>query len=149
MQRAALSFLQVIPPLLLLAGCVRALQPWTGRDAGPDQRDGSSPSSDRDLAPTTEGSAPDSSGDQTAPQHEGGTLADACSPTFSPPEKLASINSDHDDWGPFVSADGLTIYFSSFRPGGPGLSDIWLATRSSEDQEFSAPLLAACLLPRR
>lgn len=37
---------------------------------------------------------------------------------------------------PVVSADGLTIYFSSDRPGGAGNLDIWVASRTSPSAPF-------------
>ena len=37
---------------------------------------------------------------------------------------------------PVVSADGLTVYFSSDRPGGAGSLDIWVATRPSLTAPF-------------
>lgn len=40
------------------------------------------------------------------------------------------------DLAPHISADGLTLYFTSFRPGGSGGADIWVATRSSVNDPF-------------
>ena len=36
------------------------------------------------------------------------------------------INTEHDDAMPSLSADGLTLYFGSKRPGGYGGRDIWV-----------------------
>lgn len=44
-----------------------------------------------------------------------------------------NVNSSSHDAAPSVSADGLTIYFESHRPGGLGEGDIWMSTRSSPD----------------
>jgi Tol biopolymer transport system component len=43
------------------------------------------------------------------------------------------------DQNPVVSADDLTILFSSDRAGGLGGKDIWIATRSSASGPFGAP----------
>jgi len=45
-----------------------------------------------------------------------------------------------DDWGPAVSADELTLVFGSFRDGGKGSSDLWMATRPDIESSFSQPL---------
>jgi Tol biopolymer transport system component len=51
------------------------------------------------------------------------------SDTWSEPVNLgASINSQYDDGGVSITADGSTIYFHSNRPGGPGSWDIWQAS---------------------
>jgi hypothetical protein len=42
------------------------------------------------------------------------------------------VNSEYDEYDPFVSADG-TLYFVSERPGGQGGSDIYFAKASIED----------------
>jgi len=52
-------------------------------------------------------------------------------PTFRAPEPIPGVNSDADEKGPFLSADGLRRYFCANRPGGSGGDDIWLASRSS------------------
>jgi hypothetical protein len=41
-----------------------------------------------------------------------------------------SVNSQVDDVAPWLSKDGTTLYFSSDRPGGSGLRDIWYTTRT-------------------
>lgn len=56
------------------------------------------------------------------------------STTASPwtaPIALAALCSAQDDEHPGFSGDGLTIYFSSRRPGGSGDHDIWMATRTA------------------
>ncbi len=48
--------------------------------------------------------------------------------TWSEPVNLGlTINTEHGETGPSISADGLTLYFSSDRPGGVGSSDIWVS----------------------
>lgn len=52
------------------------------------------------------------------------------------------VNTAWDEFSLWVSADGLTMFFAeywnatSFRPGGEGGADIWVATRESTDQPF-------------
>lgn len=64
--------------------------------------------------------------------------------------------SPHDTWGqlgliqelatadnessPTLDAEGLTIYFTSNRPGSQGLYDIWMATRPSLAAPFATPV---------
>jgi hypothetical protein len=63
--------------------------------------------------------------------------------TFSTPVALTALNTGDDDGTPFISADGLRLYFHSNRDGGPGGKDLYVATRSSVAAEFtSAELLA-------
>jgi hypothetical protein len=54
------------------------------------------------------------------------------------PELEAGSN---DDAGGALSADGLDLYFSSSRPGGPGGDDVYTAHRTALDQPFSTPVL--------
>jgi len=41
----------------------------------------------------------------------------------------ATVNSDAEDRGPALSLDGTTLYFSSNRPGGYGMHDLYVTTR--------------------
>jgi hypothetical protein len=50
---------------------------------------------------------------------------------FGVPRNLGSVvNSSSSDGSPEISADGLTLYFDSGRPGGQGDWDIWMTTRA-------------------
>lgn len=61
-------------------------------------------------------------------------------PQYGAPANLGTaVNSDGFDGGPSVSADGLTIYFISDRPGGSGGGDIWSATRPTTAEAFANP----------
>jgi hypothetical protein len=64
---------------------------------------------------------------------------DADSP-FAAAVVIANVNTTFEDGGASISRDGLTLYFSSDRPGGVGDSDIWTATRSSVGSPFGAPV---------
>lgn len=61
-----------------------------------------------------------------------------CNPTaaFGKPAALTSLNTSADDEHADLSADELTIYFSSTRPGGAGGFDLYQATRSSTSEPF-------------
>lgn len=60
---------------------------------------------------------------------------------WSPPVNLgSSINSTFNDAGPALSKDGLSLYFSSNRPGGMGLNDIWVSQRASREDPWGEPV---------
>jgi hypothetical protein len=59
---------------------------------------------------------------------------------FQPPTLVPGFNSAQEDMPPYVQRDALEIYFSSNRPGGKGGPDIWMATRASAHDAFSAPV---------
>jgi hypothetical protein len=51
---------------------------------------------------------------------------------WGPPMSLGpAVNSPQQDWLSSISADGLTLYFQSNRPGGFGSADIYMTTRAS------------------
>lgn len=58
---------------------------------------------------------------------------------WSEPVNLAAVNSPWQDFGAVISKDGLSLYFSSDRPGGLGGSDIWVSRRTSTDDPWGAP----------
>jgi predicted secreted protein len=48
-----------------------------------------------------------------------------------------NVNSSVDDWAPSLSPNGLELFFTSKRTGGPGgFSDIWLTTRATQKDEW-------------
>ena len=49
------------------------------------------------------------------------------------------INTSDIDAVPWITADGLELYFHSNRPGGCGGRDIWVATRSSTSDTWGEP----------
>jgi hypothetical protein len=60
---------------------------------------------------------------------------------WSAPDNLGPvINSAFDDAGPSLSNDRLSLYFSSNRPGGVGLADIFVSHRNSVDDPWGPPV---------
>jgi len=59
---------------------------------------------------------------------------------FGPPVNMAELNTGYHDFSPNLSPDGLTIFFSSDRPGGRGDMDLWMATRATQTAPFGKPL---------
>jgi Tol biopolymer transport system component len=60
---------------------------------------------------------------------------------WSPPVHLdAPINSEFNDFGPALSKDGLSLYFTSDRPGGMGGNDIWVTQRASREDPWGEPV---------
>jgi hypothetical protein len=49
------------------------------------------------------------------------------------------INVPEIDCSPYVCPDGLTLLFTSTRPGGRGSRDIWTATRLTADADWTTP----------
>jgi hypothetical protein len=50
------------------------------------------------------------------------------------------VNSSDWDWMPSISADGLTLYFGSMRPGGSGNYDLWVTTRETTNANWGTPV---------
>jgi hypothetical protein len=69
------------------------------------------------------------------------TTRPARASAFAAPTPLTELNTTSDDYNPTVSADGLDIFFSSNRPGGPGGLDIYTAHRPALDQPFGPATL--------
>jgi Tol biopolymer transport system component len=60
--------------------------------------------------------------------------------TFGEPTNLGSVvNSSAYDEAPSISADGLTLYFNSNRPGGYGAFDLWKTTRPTRKDTWGQP----------
>jgi len=59
--------------------------------------------------------------------------------TLGPAAPAAELNSSVLDAGPTVRADGREVFFWSQRLGGVGGADIWVATRRSPHDPWSAP----------
>ena len=55
---------------------------------------------------------------------------------WTKPRKLPSpINTNQDEFGPFLMVDGRTLYFSSGRPGGRGGLDVYVSKRLDDSWE--------------
>jgi Tol biopolymer transport system component len=68
------------------------------------------------------------------------TRRDSISDDWNEPENLGPVvNSTSHDTEPSISADGLSLYFSSERPGGEGGNDLYVTTRITKDDEWGAP----------
>jgi OOP family OmpA-OmpF porin len=60
---------------------------------------------------------------------------------WGPPENLGPVvNSSAYELFPNISFDGLSLYFSSNRQGGFDNMDIWVTTRATKDDDWSAPI---------
>lgn len=60
---------------------------------------------------------------------------------WSEPVNLGPIvNSSGTEFGPNVSADGLSLYFNSTRPGGSGQNDLYVTTRKTVLGSWGEPL---------
>jgi len=56
---------------------------------------------------------------------------------WGPPVNLgAKVNSSSADVGPWISPDGLELYFHSWRPGGYGGADLWAVERATADEPW-------------
>jgi hypothetical protein len=61
--------------------------------------------------------------------------------TFDTPTNLGStVNSSSGEGVARISADGLSLYFASTRPGGYGGFDIWLTTRTATGDPWGEPV---------
>jgi len=61
--------------------------------------------------------------------------------TFGEPTNLgAPVNSEDRDFGPSISADGLSLYFDSTRPGGFGNKDLWVTMRATTEDPWGEPV---------
>ena len=49
------------------------------------------------------------------------------------------INTGYNDQHPAISKDGLSLYFTSNRPGGYGADDLWVSQRTSADEAWGPP----------
>jgi len=59
------------------------------------------------------------------------------SPWSTKPVLVSELDSTSQDHSPAISPDGLTILWSSTRPGGTGSSDFYIATRPDRNSQFT------------
>lgn len=113
-----------------------------GSDGGAQVVDG--PRADRTLTPedldssvpVLDAALPDAAPPDAAPPPPCNVNA-----AFGMPTLLTVVNSTDIDSAPSFSPDGLTLFFSSTRPGGMGAYDIWQSTRPSLTGAFTTPTL--------
>ena len=79
-----------------------------------------------------------SGGGTKKPDAPPGPRCDSTAP-FGAPAPIASLDSTFDDEGVRLTPDELTCVFARSRSG--GTTDLYLATRTSADAEFGAPML--------
>ncbi|HEY7171200.1 MAG TPA: hypothetical protein VH417_10165 [Vicinamibacterales bacterium] len=60
--------------------------------------------------------------------------------SFGPGTLVAELSTPYFDRKPAVSRDGLTMVFSSNRPGGLGNLDLWASTRVTTSEPWSPPV---------
>lgn len=60
---------------------------------------------------------------------------------WSTPAVISELDSGMYDTSPTISADGLTLWFCSYRTGGPGNGDIYVAKRTSRTSTWGVPHL--------
>ena len=57
--------------------------------------------------------------------------------TWSDPIRLSDkVNTEHNEYEPFISHDGLQLYFNSDRPGGAGGYDLYVCNRETKDHDW-------------
>jgi hypothetical protein len=59
---------------------------------------------------------------------------------FEDPALLGNVNTAAEDQSPWLSSDGLSLFFDSTRAGGSGQQDLWLAERATRTSAFRAPI---------
>ena len=62
--------------------------------------------------------------------------------TWSEPVVIKALSHrEHDEYAPFMASDGVTLYYSSNKPGGQGDQDIWMSKRLDDTwQNWSEPV---------
>ena len=61
--------------------------------------------------------------------------------TFGEPTNLGpTVNSAYKDYWPWISSDGLSLYFGSNRPDTSGERDIWVSTRATIEDDWGTPV---------
>ena len=60
--------------------------------------------------------------------------------TFGNPIPVPNVSSDYGDTYVHISKDSLSLYITSLRPGGYGDRDLWVAKRSTKNDEWGTPV---------
>lgn len=129
--------------LSIVSGCGLLLE--AGGDDAPPERDGGTDATSLDAAVdavAADAIAALDAGALDAEPLDSGALdagegpAPFCT-SFTTPVRADEIGSPFDEWGPTLSPDGLTLYFSSDRRGN---RDIYMARRPARGSPFGPPL---------
>jgi hypothetical protein len=64
---------------------------------------------------------------------------------FGAPEAIGVLNTSTFETSSAISADGLTLWYGSDRPGGVGTTDIWVSSRPNRSAGWSTPVNAIAL----
>jgi WD40-like Beta Propeller Repeat len=59
--------------------------------------------------------------------------------TYADPINLASLNTEYDEWDPFVAPDESYVIFCSMKPGGFGRDDLYISFKG-QDGSWSTPV---------
>ena len=68
------------------------------------------------------------------------TRASISEPWGEPVNLGPTVNSSSAEGGPYISADGLSLFIESDRPGGYGGNDIYVSTRPTNDDPWGEPV---------
>ena len=68
------------------------------------------------------------------------TRATASDPWGQPENLGPPVNTSNGEVCPFIWNDGRTLLFSSDRPGGAGIWDLWMTTRETKSDEWDTPV---------
>lgn len=60
-------------------------------------------------------------------------------------ELITQLSTSFDETTPEITPDGLTMTFSSTRPGGQGAHDLWMSTRTNRNAAWQTPIVLADL----
>jgi hypothetical protein len=64
---------------------------------------------------------------------------------FGAPAPIDEVNTGTFETSSAISADGLTLWFGSDRPGGVGTTDIWVSSRPNRSTRWSTPVNVVAL----
>lgn len=67
------------------------------------------------------------------------TRRDDVNAPFEEPSPADALNTEHRETGIALATDGLSLYFSSDRPGGAGGLDVYVARRARREDDFGEP----------
>jgi hypothetical protein len=64
---------------------------------------------------------------------------------FTAPSPITEVNTDTFETSSAISADGLTLWFGSDRPGGVGTTDVWVSSRPHRAAPWTTPVNVVAL----